>query len=645
MSATWVLLAAYAVFAGAIAIARGAGVAGWMPSIALLLLVALRQRALRTGVQGAAVARESPIGWELLPVFCIPLLYAQVGPLLTHSAMHDAAILAVEERWFGDPSHTWAERWPSPALSMWFHASYLSYYVIIFVPPSLLAYKRQRAALELTSLALTSVFVVACVGFVLWPVEGPRYHPTAAAEPESNAVRQAVLEILQRFSSRGAAFPSSHASVSVVQTLVAWRTQPRVALVLTVLTIGLALGAVYGGFHYLIDVVAGATTGVVIAWLVLFRTQIASRLRKVATPDSQRSALALSLFLLGLSACATAPTNQHRFYNSLPYGTERQFNPASEIINEGFDLLRSDDADRRVFQLPYRTEWSNLVSTLRDPRRDFGQYGWGYWAKHELFPLTYKNHAGGQWVPNYQFHLIGSGMVSARMAEWFDQRGVPHPVLWSTVTMFASHMLNEMTEHPNPHSQDSATDLLIFDPLGILLYRLDRVQRLASGPLKITNWLMQPSLTFPGKTIENVGQEFVVRFRIPKTTNWSALYMFGVSTQLGISRDVGGGNKLSLAAGADAVDTPVVDSARDARTVILKPKVGIFYDRNGSLLMSLVARRGYESLATFNMYPGAVFGDRVPFGLWLSPVRGGKLRFGIAGTWGLGIATGPTTRR
>jgi membrane-associated phospholipid phosphatase len=631
VSATWVLLAVYALFAAVVALARDTGMAGWLPSVVLLSLAALRQRA----------GTRAGVAWALLPVFCIPLLYAQVGPLVARSAMHDAPVLAFERRLFGDPSHAWAMRWPSNALSTVLHASYLSYYAIIFLPPILLAWRRERAALERTSLALTIAFIVACVGFVLWPVEGPRYDPHPATAPAANAARDAVLAILHRFSSRGAAFPSSHVSIAVVQTIIAWRTQPRVAVVLTVLTFGLAFGAVYGGFHYLVDVVAGAGVGVAVASLVLLRT----RQSTCWLPRGmRRSAPALFLAAISLTACATAPSHQHRFYRSLPYGTERQFNPISEIVNEGFDLLRSDDADRRVFGLPYGAEWKNLVSTVRDPRRDFGQYGYGYWARHELFPLTYKNHAGGQWVPNYQFHLIGSGMVSARMTEWYEQRGVSHPAVWSATTMMVAHVLNEMTERPNPHSQDAATDLLIFDPLGILLFRLDRVQRLASGPLQLTNWPMQPSLTFPGKTIENVGQEFIVRFRIPKTTNWSALYMFGVSTQLGVSRDVGGGNKISIGAGADAVENPVADSTKDARTVILKPKAGIYCDRNGSLLMSIVARRGYESLATFNMYPGAVFGSRMPFGVWLSPVRGGKLRWGIASSWGLGIAGGPTTR-
>ncbi len=354
---------------------------------------------------------------------------------------------------------------------------------------------------------------------------------------------------------------------------------------------------------------------------------------------------ARGLSMLTLAGCATAPGGQHRFYDARRYGSERQFNPLTQVVNEGFDLLRSDDADRRLLKLPHARNARNVRSSILNVGDAYARYGWWRAIRHEVLPLSTKKGGGGQWVPNYQFHLLGSGMVSARMTEWFEQHGVAHPVAWSAVTMTASHLLNEMTENPGPRSVDAATDLLLFDTAGFLLFRRDRVQRLFSGPLQLTNWPLQPSWTLPGQTIENVGQQFVLRVPLPATRRWRGLYMFGVSTLLGVSRDIGAGRSISVALGADAVTTTVVDTATDTRSVIFKPNAGVFLDRHGSLLVALVARNGYESIATLNVYPGALLGSRFPFGLWSAALRGGGFRAGIAAPWGLGIARGPVRLR
>ena len=53
-------------------------------------------------------------------------------------------------------------------------------------------------------------------------------------------------------------------AVAVTQTLLAFRYFGRKGVTLLVLTLGLSLGAVYGGFHYAIDVIAGVITGAAI---------------------------------------------------------------------------------------------------------------------------------------------------------------------------------------------------------------------------------------------------------------------------------------------------------------------------------------------------------------------------------------------
>jgi len=637
------LLAAYACFTLAVAGVRNLHANAWVPSLVALLVAGLTFAFGRGGGAHDQRLRAAPsnlpsraIWWALLPLVFVPVLYAQVGSLVHGVPVHDASILAIEHRWFGEPARTWSRQFPSPLLSLPLHIGYLSYYLIIYLPPLRLALRRDERALTETVLALLLAFIASFVCFVVWPVEGPRYRWPPVADVTADPVRSLTTAILERFSSRGAAFPSSHVSVSVVQTLMAWRWQRRLVWLLTPLTLALALGAVYGGFHYLTDVVAGASLGVIIVAIVLQRDWLRRALqsRRVGT------SIALALASVFLNGCATAPGGQRRFYASRDYGSERQFNPVSQIVNEGFDLLRGDEADRRLFELPYGVTARNVRSSVLNFGQSINRYGWSRFIRNEILPLSTKTGGGGQWVPNYQFHLLGSGMVSARMTEWFEQHDIAHPVLWSAVTMTASHVLNEMTERPGPMSVDAATDLLLFDTGGLLLFRSDRVQRAFSGRVQLTNWALQPSYTLPGETLENMGQQFVLRFKVPRATEWRGLYMFGVSTLFGVSRNLGRGRAFSVAFGADAVETAVVDEATDTRTVILKPNAGVFLDRDGSLLASLVVRNGYESVATLNVYPGAISSRRFPLGLWLSTLRGGGVRVGVASPWGIGVARG-----
>jgi membrane-associated phospholipid phosphatase len=244
--------------------------------------------------------RGEPAPWlrvltDWLPLLLLPVLYAEL-PLLMEGLpgpvrYHDPLIVRLEERLFGaQPAFAWAGAMPFPALSELLHACYVSYYALIFAPP-LLLYARsggaaggaaageprgteRRAAFHETVLALSLSFLACFLVFVVFPVQGPRYLGVPEGVP-SGPVRGLVLAILETGSSRGAAFPSSHVAVVVTQALLALRHQPRVGRWVAAIAVGLACGAVYGGFHYGVDVLAGALVG---AAVVPVASRIARRL-------------------------------------------------------------------------------------------------------------------------------------------------------------------------------------------------------------------------------------------------------------------------------------------------------------------------------------------------------------------------------
>ncbi|MDH5590557.1 MAG: phosphatase PAP2 family protein [Gemmatimonadota bacterium] len=209
-------------------------------------------------------------GWEVvrswIPLMVVPLLYGELPHLMegVWTGYHDPAIQGIERVLFGgQPSAELAGMVPWVGLSEVLHAAYLAYYPIIYVPPLFLFLKGRRADFHASVTAVIATFIACYVVFIFFPVQGPRYIWVPEGIPQG-PVRSLVLTVLEGGSSRGAAFPSSHVAVAVAQTRVMLRVMPGVGRLLAGVTVALALGAIYGGFHYAFDAVIGAMVGVAV---------------------------------------------------------------------------------------------------------------------------------------------------------------------------------------------------------------------------------------------------------------------------------------------------------------------------------------------------------------------------------------------
>jgi membrane-associated phospholipid phosphatase len=194
-----------------------------------------------------------------------PFLYVELRWLIEGVGRPhaDAMVVGWEHALFpGNPSATWATAMPYVALSEALHAAYASYYLLVYLPPVVLYARGKRDAFAATMLALAITYGVCFVTYLFFPVDGPRFLVGPAAAPDG-PVRSFVLHLLAAGSSRGTAFPSSHVAASVVASLAALRFQRRLGIVVALATAGLALGTVYGGFHYLVDALAGAAVGLI----------------------------------------------------------------------------------------------------------------------------------------------------------------------------------------------------------------------------------------------------------------------------------------------------------------------------------------------------------------------------------------------
>jgi len=219
--------------------------------------------------------RELPryAGW--LPLAAIPFLYTELPVLIAGfgGSLHDSTLQRLELAIFGaSPAAVWAGKAPWMALSELFHFGYVAYYPLIYVPPLVAYLRRQDEVFDRTAAALMAVFGVCFVIFAVYPVVGPRYLWPAPRGIPDGPLRRLALGIVGAGSAKGTAFPSSHVAVSVVQTAITLRWQPRLGVWALVATVLLTAGAVYGGFHYAVDALAGVAVGLVIAGFQLSRT-------------------------------------------------------------------------------------------------------------------------------------------------------------------------------------------------------------------------------------------------------------------------------------------------------------------------------------------------------------------------------------
>jgi membrane-associated phospholipid phosphatase len=259
------LLAAYVGVAGGAAVWRVAvgngsiAAVGVYATIAVLGLYGWRGRSSAAGVVG-----------DWLPLLALPALYLAIPATTPHAGrMFDGVIQSWDATLFGtQPSRTLAGVIPSLILSETLHAAYMSYYGIIYLPPLLMYLTGGRDAFYRSVRVFTVVMVVCFVVFCLFPVAGPRFEWGGPSGVPDGPVRRATLVILERGSARGTAFPSSHIAIALSMALSAVEWRPRFGGLVLVVTMLLGLGAVYGGFHYGIDMLAGAATGLACWWMI-----------------------------------------------------------------------------------------------------------------------------------------------------------------------------------------------------------------------------------------------------------------------------------------------------------------------------------------------------------------------------------------
>ena len=264
-----VLVLIYLAVTGCLLIAFQSNLEAWG---ALTLLHALAGVLLLRA--GAKPPPGNPIGRTLRDFYFIAvqaLFYWELALLtrLSGAGPHDLMVSGWEERLLGgQPSQTLRETWPAGFLAQYLHFGYFAYYLVpISLALTLYLQGRWNAFQEAMSIHATSFFVCSLI-FIAFPVVGPYHYfgpPDAAVF--GGGIADLAHGVVRSGSSAGTAFPSSHTAIAVAVWMAALRLERRVFWGLTLVVPALAVGTVYGGFHYAVDTFAGVAVGVASALL------------------------------------------------------------------------------------------------------------------------------------------------------------------------------------------------------------------------------------------------------------------------------------------------------------------------------------------------------------------------------------------
>jgi len=316
------------------------------------------------------------------------------------------------------------------------------------------------------------------------------------------------------------------------------------------------------------------------------------------------------------------------------------FTPWGVVLNGSFDVLQLDGKDRRITKFAYGTGFANVLkNTFVHPGATISQIGWGRWLTTEVFPLNFTKE-GAQWIPNYQLHLIGGGMMYRMLSEWYEYNGVSSPDVWSAATIMLYHLLNEAVENEAHvgYNSDPIADLGLFDWAGMLLFSSDDVARFFSEDLHMADWSQLPMITFPDGQLGNNGLYYSLKWNIPGSDRLSAWYYMGMCNMAGASCKYSDEHSITIGAGLRGRSLYEIDSRVRILSLILVPTGGIFWDRNNSLLASLTASGQVDQTVILNVYPGVLnISDIISPGIWAAWGSSGTIGFGLSVRAGIGV--------
>ena len=387
---------------------------------------------------------------------------------------------------------------------------------------------------------------------------------------------------------------------------------------------------------------------------ISFRTHQVSKFRF----RFQKLALIISTVLLFIPLFLIAgdpispPPPDLLFYSGQDYGSESQFGPMNVFVNVGLVTIGHMTQSPELSYINFKGSGTILVNSLLHQRRAINSdYDNGFigFFRNEFLPPNPPA------LPNYFMHLIGEGMLSRKLEEYYRFHGMQGiwPKVLAVSTIIATQQMNELVEFGFPmHPKSDPVADLYFNTAGIVAFSYDGVARLFSNEyIRLYYWPGQPVIDIRDGALYNHGESFLLRTTLGKRTDWKLSILFGMPANgLGVSVPVKNGDLLTIAPFTTDLITrprgyipPTLDELnaeigsgdpdlQDSHDVVIKEfyyAFGAYWDRQGSLLAGLTI--GYHPAFSLclNVYPGIFNVGPVGLGGYLTAAQHGAGSAGI----------------
>ncbi|RPI25983.1 MAG: phosphatase PAP2 family protein [Acidobacteria bacterium] len=184
---------------------------------------------------------------------------------------YDSRLIRLEDRLFNQPS-LWLAAGEKAWLTDLLHFLYNTYYAYTPILALYLHINGRLAEFQSVTFAVTLGYAFCYSFFPLMPVFGPRWGLVDAGllPPSRSRLRGGWMTRItnvimwQGPAHKGCAMPSAHSSTAVVFLI--WSSRiwgDAGGLLAAVIVAGMVLGAVYGRYHYVVDMIVGGALGII----------------------------------------------------------------------------------------------------------------------------------------------------------------------------------------------------------------------------------------------------------------------------------------------------------------------------------------------------------------------------------------------
>jgi membrane-associated phospholipid phosphatase len=177
----------------------------------------------------------------------------------------DNIFLTIENGIFPIHPTIWFQKLDNPLLVEWMMFGYVFYLLLIPITATWLYIRNKKNESSHLVLSLMITFFLCYIGFVLLPVEGPRF----ALKSQYTVIFHGYLfksfadMIEHNAMLHGGCFPSAHCAAATVMLLLSFKYDKKLFYWICPIIITLYFATVYGRYHYPLDVIGGMITAVI----------------------------------------------------------------------------------------------------------------------------------------------------------------------------------------------------------------------------------------------------------------------------------------------------------------------------------------------------------------------------------------------